>query len=180
MTIVRKILARVLQLRARLRRRDAAAAFPRSASGIAAPAFEQATPADDGRGPGSQPPVESMPPDARPVKRDGVDDALMLDGTAVLYSWRSDEAMTLNPTAALIWEYCDGEHTVRAMVAELLDVFPDRETAEAGVSQVLDSLLRGGMIVAAPPPESSADRAERATEKRLTDGSSPDRPISEL
>jgi peroxiredoxin len=93
----------------------------------------------------------SLPPGARPVKHDCVEDQLMSDGTIVLYNGCRNNVLTLNGTAALVWEYCDGEHDARAIAAVLRDVFPDAETAEHDVTQLLDSLVQAAMIGPAKP-----------------------------
>jgi len=45
-----------------------------------------------------------------------------LDDGTVLHDEKTSQVFTLNTTAALIWEYCDGETPIREMVKELSGV----------------------------------------------------------
>jgi hypothetical protein len=68
------------------------------------------------------------------------------DGGAVLYNGCNRQVLTLNATAALVWECCDSEHEVRAMVAEVMEVFPAAAEAERDVRQVVQMLADAGMV----------------------------------
>ena len=83
----------------------------------------------------------------RPRKATCVQDELLADGSMVLYNTCKRELLTLNPTAALIWECCDGEHTIPAICAEIREVFPDNANVEDDVMSMLQDLLERGMIV---------------------------------
>lgn len=93
-------------------------------------------------------PVPDLIPTARPRKDDCVEDELLADGSMVLYSGCRQRVLTLNPTAALIWEYCDGEHDLASIVAEVGDVFPAAEV-EQDVRRLLGELARVGMVAIA-------------------------------
>lgn len=94
-------------------------------------------------------PLAAMPPHARPLKQDCVQDELLPDGSIVLYNGCQRQVMTLNATAALVWEYCDGEHEVDAIVAEVREVFPTSADADRDVRGLLDTLLQGHMVAPA-------------------------------
>ncbi len=91
----------------------------------------------------------TMPPNARPLKQDCVQDELLPDGSIVLYNGCQRQVVTLNATAALVWEYCDGEHDVDAIIAEVREVFPSSADADRDVRELLDTLLRGQMVAPA-------------------------------
>lgn len=94
-------------------------------------------------------PLTTLPPDAKPIRQECVQDELLSDGSLVLYNGCQQQVLTLNATAALVWEYCDGDHGVEAIVAEVRDVFPTAADAEHDVRELLDTLLRGQMIAPA-------------------------------
>ena len=83
----------------------------------------------------------------RPRKAACVQDELLGDGSMILYNTCKRELLTLNPTAALIWECCDGAHNIPAICAEIHDVFPDRTDVYGDVLNLLQDLLERGMIV---------------------------------
>jgi hypothetical protein len=71
---------------------------------------------------------------------------LLADGSMVLYHTASRKLMTLNPTAALVWEYCDGLHTVAAITDEVRAVFPTVSTIATDVEGVLHDLRAREML----------------------------------
>jgi hypothetical protein len=83
----------------------------------------------------------------RPRKAACVQDELLADGSMVLYNTCKRELLTLNPTAALIWECCDGTHHIPAICAEIREVFPDIANVEDDVLRILQDLIERGMIV---------------------------------
>jgi hypothetical protein len=89
---------------------------------------------------------------ARPVKRAGMLDELLTDGSLVLYDAARREVITLNPLAAYVWECCTGERDVRAIIAEARDLFPDTPRVEDDVLGFLDELRRVNLITL-PTPE---------------------------
>jgi hypothetical protein len=91
--------------------------------------------------------VNTTPDDRRPTKAAGVLDELLADGGMVLFSPQGQQIITLNPTAAFIWECCDGAHTVPAIADEVREVFPDAPAIEQGIRALLDQLRAKGMIV---------------------------------
>lgn len=83
----------------------------------------------------------------RPRRSDCVRDELLADGSMVLYHTCRKEIMTLNPTAALIWECCDGAHSVAMIGDELREVFPDVDDITADLLPLLRELIDRAMIV---------------------------------
>jgi hypothetical protein len=100
-----------------------------------------------------------LPPDAKPIKDDCVSDELLPDGSMVLYNNCQRQLLTLNGTAALIWEYCDGQHELRDIAEEVRGVFPDAHDAERDVREVLERLLEASMIAHAAVASDSATPA---------------------
>lgn len=50
----------------------------------------------------------------KPVRKPGIT-ARNIGGETLLYSAEEEAIHVLNPTAQLIWELCDGEHTIASM-----------------------------------------------------------------
>ena len=72
---------------------------------------------------------------------------MLADGSMVLFNPPGRQIITLNPTAALIWECCDGAHTVAAIADEVRDVFPDAPAVERETGALLDALRAKGMVI---------------------------------
>ncbi|MGE3509921.1 MAG: PqqD family protein [Vicinamibacterales bacterium] len=77
-------------------------------------------------------------------------DEALSDGSFVLYHTGSRLLTTLNPTAALVWELCDGEHAEAAIVAEIQSIFPQAPSIEADVTQIIADLRSRGLLRPAP------------------------------
>ncbi len=84
--------------------------------------------------------------DERPRKNGCVRDELLADGSMVLYHTCRQELMTLNPTAALVWECCDGAHSIAMIGEELREVFPDAADITTDVLPLLQELIAHAMI----------------------------------
>ena len=82
----------------------------------------------------------------RPRKADAVQDELLADGSMVLYHTYRRQLMTVNPTAALVWECCDGAHSLAMIAAEVREVFPDAPNVEGDVAAVLRQFRDAGML----------------------------------
>lgn len=82
-----------------------------------------------------------------PAKRDCVLDELLADGSMVLFNTASKQIMTLNPTAALVWECCDGAHSLAMIADEVREVFPDAPRVEADIRALVQELLAKEMAV---------------------------------
>jgi hypothetical protein len=90
--------------------------------------------------------------EACPMKRAGILDELLADGSLVLYDASRHEVITLNPLAAYVWECCTGARDVRAIIAEARNLFPDAPQIEGDVFAFLDDLRRADLIIV-PMPE---------------------------
>lgn len=64
----------------------------------------------------------------------------------ILFHTASRVLMTLNPTAALVWDSCDGEHDEPAIVATLESLFPQAGSLTADVRAILSDLRSRGML----------------------------------
>jgi peroxiredoxin len=94
-------------------------------------------------------PVVELAAYARPKKERCVQDELLSDGSMILYNGCRHQVMTLNPTAALVWEYCDGELDIAGITAEVRDVFGNGSQpsdVDADVRTVLQNLVAAGMV----------------------------------
>jgi len=105
-------------------------------------------------------PITNVPLDMKLKQESCVQTEELPDGGAVLYNGCNRHVLTLNATAALVWECCDSDHAVRDIVAELADVFPAAAGAERDVRQVVQMLADAGMVsrvdaVGAPTPASA-------------------------
>ncbi|MCA1792215.1 MAG: PqqD family peptide modification chaperone [Thioalkalivibrio sp.] len=47
------------------------------------------------------------------------------DGTAILFLPQAEETLSLNPTAALLCSYADGNHSLGEVLSQMQDLFPD-------------------------------------------------------
>jgi hypothetical protein len=81
-----------------------------------------------------------------PRKDPNVLDELLADGSMILFHKKAHELMTLNPTAAFVWECCDGTREPEAIAAELGAVFPASPDVNADVAAVLADLRNRGML----------------------------------
>lgn len=83
-----------------------------------------------------------------PRKAPCVHDELLADGSMILYNACQQQVLTVNATAALVWECCDGAHDLAALVAEVREVFPDAPDPARDIRELLDHLHEQGMLVA--------------------------------
>ncbi len=81
-----------------------------------------------------------------PRKRGCVRDEMLADGGMVLYDTVDNQLITINPTGALIWEYCDGEHSLAMIVAEMRALFPNVPTVQDDVAAILRDLHARGFL----------------------------------
>jgi hypothetical protein len=84
--------------------------------------------------------------DARPTKAAGVLDELLADGSMVLFSPAGQQIITLNPTAAFVWECCDGAHAIAAIADEVREVFPAAPAVEREIGVLLGELRAKGVL----------------------------------
>lgn len=64
----------------------------------------------------------------------------------VLYRADTNQLLTLNPTAALVWACCDGAHTLSAIVAEVRELFPTAPMIEQDVNDIVQDLRTRGIL----------------------------------
>lgn len=94
--------------------------------------------------------MTNAPSHERPARDLRVIDELLADGSMVLFHTVTRTLLTLNPTAALVWECCDGEHTEDAIVSEVQAVFPEAHAVGDSVGAVLRDLRMREMLRPAP------------------------------
>jgi coenzyme PQQ synthesis protein D (PqqD) len=90
-----------------------------------------------------------------------------VDSEIVVYDTRTDVATRLNPTAALVWEFCDGERSVEDLV-ELLRAKLGSQADEDLVQITLDDLQRYGLLEDAEARDADANRQSRRRFIRTT------------
>lgn len=93
-----------------------------------------------------------MSPNEHLRKDERVLDELLADGSMVLFHGASRKLVTLNSTAALVWEYCDGAHTEAEIVDEVRMVFPHITTIARDVTAVLADLRAERMLAIPDAP----------------------------
>ncbi len=68
----------------------------------------------------------------------------------VLYDSKGRKVFVLNPTAAYVWNCCDGEHDVEAMVDELARALeknaPTRVRLKSDVEKALSDFRTNGLL----------------------------------
>ncbi|MDY6991836.1 MAG: PqqD family protein, partial [Pseudomonadota bacterium] len=65
--------------------------------------------------------------------------AIQVEGEAMLHDPTAQKVYVLNPTAALIWSLCDGNHTVEQMVDAIHTQFS--QTTQADILQDVQQTL---------------------------------------
>jgi len=94
---------------------------------------------------GATPPLSALWGE-KPRKAFDIHDELLPDGSMLVFNTVRQDVLTLNPTAALVWECCDGEHDEAAIVAEVRAVFPDAPDPARDVRDLLQRLHASGML----------------------------------
>ncbi|HEY9868319.1 MAG TPA: PqqD family protein [Candidatus Obscuribacterales bacterium] len=94
-----------------------------------------------------------------PKRNPDVKTTLLPDGYVVLFSTKTDWAHTLNPTGALVWEFCDGQHSVDELVSAVAGLLAgsDPERLRTEVESLLQELLAAGLVL---DEDASPARAE--------------------
>ena len=65
----------------------------------------------------------------------------------VLYDPRSDSAHVLNPTAAVVWWLCDGDHKVKDIARELGDLYDkEPDSVRSDVDEILSGFLSSRLV----------------------------------
>ena len=89
--------------------------------------------------------------DAKPTRRD---DVLVKDigGEKLVHGGPDDAIHVLNPSAALIWDCCDGHHGIDEIAQALRDHFsvPAERDVLGDVRSTLDALAAKGLLKNSP------------------------------
>jgi len=71
----------------------------------------------------------------------------MLDDELLLYHMNETQIMYCNQSASLIWQLCDGQHTVAEITTLISDAFPEAlETIADDITTTLQQFLEAGCI----------------------------------
>ena len=90
-----------------------------------------------------------MDPDCRPVKRPGYVLEQLQDEFVILHPQRS-EVVYCNRSASMIWQLCDGNHSVGELTALLQASFPDSRTVAREVKAALEKFKDHRLINLVP------------------------------
>ena len=84
-----------------------------------------------------------------PTRNSDIKSTLLPDGHIVLFNTKTDWVHTLNPSGALVWEFCDGRHLTEEIVAELAAVTnsSDLTALKQQVSELIQLLCDQGMLL---------------------------------
>jgi len=85
----------------------------------------------------------------KPKRDPEIETNILPDGHVVLVSPKTEWANTLNPLAALVWEFCDGENTPDDIVAQVLSVnlLPKTDSLKAEVTALISELEESGFLL---------------------------------
>lgn len=72
---------------------------------------------------------------------------MLPDGHVVIFSNTSDWAHTVTPLAAIAWEYCDGQHSIKEIV-ECVKQFvnSDFDNLEATITELMQEFAQSGLV----------------------------------
>lgn len=88
---------------------------------------------------------------ARPRRRADVTCAV-LDDELIVYDPLNGQSFILNQTGRLIWERCDGEHTIDDMAEETARIHGvPFEQSHADITELLESLDLGNLLANRDP-----------------------------
>jgi pyrroloquinoline quinone biosynthesis protein D len=75
-----------------------------------------------------------------------------MDGETLIYRHSAKKTIYLNDSAAAIWQLCDGQRSIKAIVDMLADAYPDkRDELVADVIEAVERLHREGALRFGPP-----------------------------
>jgi len=85
----------------------------------------------------------------KPIRKPGITAKDIGDET-LLYSAEQEAIHILNPTAKLIWEFCDGERTLEDMEQAIRASFsvPDEHNVGEDIRQILEVFEEKGLLSA--------------------------------
>lgn len=67
----------------------------------------------------------------------------------VVYQTEKDRVHYLNASAAVIFEFCDGQHDADAIVSKVADAYEIGESGHAEIRSALESLIKEGLVLSA-------------------------------
>jgi hypothetical protein len=82
---------------------------------------------------------------------------LLADGSLILFQPGTREFITLNPLAAFLWESSTEQITVDALVGEVRALFPEQETVERDVLDLVREFAVHGLITLVGAPDSGPE-----------------------
>jgi len=84
--------------------------------------------------------------DSVPIPRKGFHMESM-DGEAVIYRHIARKAIYLNESAAVVWQLCDGNRSIREIVDMLAEAYPGaRDELSVDVMEAVERLEREGAL----------------------------------
>lgn len=92
--------------------------------------------------------ADATPATTNPRRNPDVRTTLLPDGHVVLFSTKTEWAHTLNPQGAVIWEFCDGSHSVDDIIEEVRQLMQEaaQEHVSRQVSEFINELLGSGLL----------------------------------
>jgi hypothetical protein len=83
----------------------------------------------------------------KPVRKPGIT-ARNIGGETLLYSAEEEAIHVINPTAELIWELCDGEHTVASIEQAIRASYsvPDGHDVSGDIRRTLGIFAAKGLL----------------------------------
>jgi hypothetical protein len=83
----------------------------------------------------------------KPVRKPGIT-VKDIGGETLLYSAAEEVIHILNPTARLIWELCDGEHSIEDMEQAIWDSFSvaDEHDVTGDIQRTLEVFASKGLL----------------------------------
>jgi hypothetical protein len=71
-----------------------------------------------------------------------------MDNEILLFSPTTSNVLYLNESASVIWQLCDGQHSVEEMIKLLADVYPEAADAmRQDVQETLDLFINNGAVL---------------------------------
>jgi Coenzyme PQQ synthesis protein D (PqqD) len=75
--------------------------------------------------------------------------SVLPDGHIVVHSKKTNRAFTLTPLAGIVWEFCDGSHTVSDIVSALsnMEGLPAVDNREQEIAALVNELIDSGVLI---------------------------------
>jgi hypothetical protein len=71
-----------------------------------------------------------------------------MDNEILLFNPTTSNVLYLNESASVIWQLCDGQHSVEEMIKLLADVYPEAADAmRQDVQETLDLFINNGAVL---------------------------------